>query len=242
MTRNPIVGCIVTPILTLAFYGAIAIVVLALIAYPVIYLQDVSSADAYRTAALCEPGHESSSCRAHAAADVSNTRSFDGQPEFDVQMNGKLVSVTRDSGAYQPRNGDTVQLEVWRDMPVRVTSPEGSVMITDQYPDARLRTDHDVLGIFTFAGVFSLAVAVLVGWFGRRIVFARFQGMSPPSVLKGFLVAFALILVALPVTLVGQSSGWLPQGRVGALVVGLAGAVIFVPAALIYRRLRARQP
>ena len=241
MTRNPILGCLVMPFVMLAFYGAIAIVVLALIAYPVIYLQDVSTADAYRTAALCEPGHESSSCRANTTSSVSNTRSFDGQPEVDVQMNGKLVSVTRDSGAYQPRNGDAVQLEVWRGMPVRVTGPEGSLMITNQFPDARLRTDKDVLGIFTFAGVFSLVVAVLVGWFGRRIVFARFQGMSAPSVLKGFLVAIALILVALPVTLVGQSSGWLPQGRVGGFVVGLAAVVIFVPTFLIYRRLRAQQ-
>ena len=163
------------------FWGALTVVTITLILYPFLYVQDVSSADDYRAAAFCEPGAHSNSCRERTSAEVSNVRSFDGQPEFDVRVDRKPVNVTWESGAYKPRNGDVVQLVVWRGEPVRVTGPDGTEMVTNQDPDAKLRTDKDVLGLFAFVGIFSLVAAVLVGWFGRRIVFARLQGMSIPS-------------------------------------------------------------
>jgi hypothetical protein len=229
-------------VVTLVFAGAIAVVVIALIVYPLLYLQDVSSAGDYHAAAFCEPGTQSNACRDRTTAEVSNVRSFDGRPEFDVLVDGKLVSVTRENGAYQPRNGDAVQLEVWRGQPVRVTGPDGSEMVTNQDPDAKLSTDKDVLGLFVFVGVFSLVTAVLVGWFGRRILFfGRFQGMSAPQLLKGLVLVICILLPLITLTLVGQAYGWLPQGKLGAWVAGLILAIFVWPPFFIYRWLRSRR-
>jgi hypothetical protein len=209
--------------------------------YPFIYLQDIQSSQAYRSAPVCAGGQQSNSCRYTLTADVTNVRSSDDQPEFDVIVSGKTVTVIRDSGAYQPAAGDTVQLEIWRGQPVRVIGPGGAEMITDQYPQSRLKSDGDVFGIFLFVGAFCLVVAVLVGWFGRGILFARFRGMSAPQLFWGFVLGIGLLVVIVPITLVGQASGWLPSGRLGGTVVGLVLVVLIVAGGLVYRFVKARQ-
>lgn len=165
-------------------------------------------------------------------------RSSDGQPEFDVGIGGKSVTVTKDSGAYTPQNGDMVELEMWGGQPVRVFGPDGAEMTTDQYPQSRLKTDQDVLGIFLFVGFFCLAVAVVIGWFGRRIVFGRLMGYSRPQLLGGFAIVLVIVTVTVPVLIVGQASGWLPQGRAGGTIVGLVEGGMILLAAAAYALIR----
>jgi len=239
--RTDIPGCLISALLTVAFWGALTVFTITLILYPLLYLQDVSSADDYRAAAYCEPGAHSTSCRERTTAVVSNVRSFDGQPEFDVLVHGKPVSVTWESGAYKPRNGDVVQLMVWRGEPVLVAGPDGSEMVTIQDPDAKLRSDKDVLGLFAVVGIFSLVTAVLVGWFGRRIVFARLGGTTRPQFLNGLALALGIIVPLVTLTLVGQAYGWLPQGKLGAWVVGLAYAILLLPPFFLFRWWKSRR-
>jgi hypothetical protein len=222
------------------FYGGIAVVTLTLVVYPFIYIKDVSSADAYRAAPPCAQGVQASECRSLLTAEVSNVRTFNDQPEFDLQINGSTVTVNRDSGSYQPRNGDSVDVEFWRGQAMRVFGPEGTQLITNQNPQPRLQTDSAVLGIFIVGGLLSLVGAVLIGWFGRRILFARFQGMSAPTILKGSLLALALLVVIVPLTLVGQASGWLPSGRAGGTVVGVIVLLVGLAGVFVYRLLRNR--
>jgi hypothetical protein len=234
-------GCLLAPVASLVFYGAIAVALLTLGIYPFLYLQDLKSSQAYQSALVCAEGRQSDSCRYTIPANVTNVRSSDDQPEFDVLISGKTVTVIRDSGAYRPAEGDNVQLEMWRGQPVRVTGPGGAEMITDQYPQSRLKTDRDVLGIFLFLGAFCLVVAVLVGWFGRGIVFGRFRGMSAPQIFWGFVLGIGLVIVIVPITLVGQASGWLPSGRMGGTVIGLVLVVLIVAGAFVYRLVKARR-
>lgn len=234
------IGCLLSPILTLGFYGATAIVFVTLIVYPFIYAQDASSANAYKTATACGES-VGNDCLAQVNAVVSNVRSAGDQPEFDVVLGGKTVTVTKDSGAYSPQNGDSVQLEMWRGQPVRVIGPGGAEMNTDQHPGSRLKTDQDVLGVFLVAGFFCLIVAVLIGWFGRRIVFERFIGYSRPQILGGCAIALVIVIVTVPVLIVGQASGWLPQGRFGGTILGfIVGGLILLASGVyaLIRRLR----
>ncbi len=235
------IGCLLTPVVSLVCYGAIAVAILTLGVYPFLYLQDIQSGQAYQAASVCAEGRQSNSCRYTITATVINVRSQDDQPEFDVLIAGKTVTVIRDSGAYKPADGDSVELEMWRGQPVRVTGPDGAEMITDQFPQSRLKTDGDVLGIFLFLGAFCLVVAVVVGWFGRGILFARFRGMSAPQIFWGFVLAIGLVIVIVPISLVGQASGWLPSGRMGSTVIGLVFAVLIVVGAVVYRFVKARQ-
>lgn len=232
-------GCLLTPVLTLGFYGSIAIVLLALGVYPVLYLQDLSLPDAYANAPACG-ATESTDCRSQVQTEVSNVRQSYGETDFDIEIGGKTVTVAKSSGSYDPRDGDSVAVEMWRGEPVRVFASGGDVLLTDQFPAARLQTDQNVLGIFLFLGFLCLTVAVLIGWFGRRIVFARFIGMSRPHLLGGLAIVVVVAAVSLPIYVLGTSVGWLPKGRAGATVLGLAVGLLIVAAAAAYSWLRRR--
>ena len=240
--RTFVSGCLITAAVTLVFYGAFAVVFLTLMLYPVLYLQDASSADAFRSASECASSAPSNDCWTVSASVITNVRSSDDPPEFDVQVNGHTVSVARHRGAYQPRDGDAVELKVWRGQPIVVTGPDGSQLITDQLPEARLKTDRDVLGVFVVVGLLSLVTAGLVGWFARGILFARFRGMTASNLIKGIALGLGLLVVIVPVTIVGQANGWLPQGRAGGTVVGLALVGVIVVAGFAYRLLRGSAP
>ena len=82
---------------------------------------------------------------------------------------------------------------------------------------------------------------MVVGWFGRRIVFGRFQGMSASQILRGTALALCIIVPLLTVTFVGQADGWLPQGRLGVWVAGLALAINFLPPFILYRWRKSRR-
>ncbi|HEY6875492.1 MAG TPA: hypothetical protein VI384_03950 [Candidatus Dormibacteraeota bacterium] len=224
----------------IGFYGSIAIVFLTLVLYPILYIQDVSSESDYQSAPVCG-SKVTNACRWVLASKVSNLYTSPGdQPQFDVAVGGKAVTVTRESGSYVPHNGDSVQLEVWRGDPVRVTGPDGAAMTTDQYPQAKLQTDKDVLGLFIVGGVFFLGAAVAIGWFARGMVFARFRGLSRPQLLVEIVIVVVVVLILTPAVLFGQAQGWLPQGRTGGYVVGLPLALLIVLGAIIYRRVRRR--
>lgn len=228
------------PLLPLVFYGSVGIVVLTLFVYPFIYASDAASASAYRSAPSCGSA-VTINCRSRVTTQVTNVRSSDDQPEFDVVVGGKTLTVIRDSGAYKPADGDTAELEMWRGQPVRVFGPGGAEMITDQYPQSRLDTDDAVLGIFVVAGVFCLLVAMLAGWFGRRILFGRLIGMSRPQLLGGLAIVLIVAAVSVPVSIIGQASGLLPAGRAGGTILGLLIGGLIVLCAAVYaliRRLR----
>jgi len=241
MARNPALGCILSPLLQLVFYGALAVISITLVFYPAIYIQDARSADAYRTAPACPLGMQSNDCRATVQTEVSNMGTFDGKPKFDLQINGVAVTVNAARGSYEPRNGDAVEAEVWRGQPVRIVGPNGDVMITIQYPDDRVQTDRDVLGPFLFIGIAALISAVLVGWFGRALVFARFQNLSRSNRRTGILLTVGLLIVIVPVIIIGDLAGWLPKGRAGGAVVALGALAVVAIGAIavfVYRRLR----
>lgn len=233
-------GCLGTLLLPLAFYGSIAIVFLTLILYPFLYAQDVSSANAYRTAPACA-GTSTKNCRSIATGRVTEVRSSDNPLDFDAVVGGKTVNVTRDGGTYSPNVGDTVELEMWGGEPVRVTGPDGTQLTTDQYPPSKLKTDQDVLGLFVVGGIFFLFVAVLTGWFGRQIMFARLMGQSRRQVLLGVAIVLLLVVVTVPIALIAPSLGWVPSGRAGGTIIGLVEGGLIVLGAAAYaliRRLR----
>ena len=233
-------GCFVAALFWVVFYGGVGTAFITLGFYPVLYVLDAQALGEYQTSPACESTTGASACRGRTYAEVRNLRSFDGRPNFDVQDPlGKPVSVVKNSGAYAPRPGDRVQVEFWHGNPTRVFGPSGEELITDQYPAARLQTDRDVLGLFLVLGLISLTGAVASGWFGRRLLFPRLVGAPANTVWKGIAVVAVILVVVVPVTIWGQASGWLPAGRAGGAVVGVAIVLLIVLFAAVryaYRR------
>jgi hypothetical protein len=236
---RPVSGCLVEWLVMLL--GLVAY--LTLVYVPFFFVQDAIAVNAYRASRQCGPAASRSSCRLQLKGEVTSVQPLDseGRPVFLVQIRpGEVVTITEDGGTYQPREGDAVVVELWRNNPARVSGPDGAQVLTNQYPENRVQRDRDRLGLFLFVGLLALLTGVPIVWAGRHRLLSPLVGPNRSNAWTRVLYLAGSMLVVLPATLLGEALGWLPPGRNGiGITLGVfllvVGAVV-----LVRRRVRAR--
>jgi hypothetical protein len=232
------VGCLGAMALTIVFYILLAVALITLVIYPIIYVSDAFAVDSYSRVQVCASA-SNADCRSVVEGRISNVHTDLGRLNFNfVSQIGVPTGVEKESGAYTPQNGDVASAQFWRSNPVLVTGPEGTSLVTTQDPQARLRGDEKVFWLFLVGGSIVLGGAAAIGWFGRRIIFVRLIGYRRLEVAKGFGLLVAIIAIAVASVLLGKASGGWLGTRAGGLAIASAIGLAAVGATFIYRRVR----